>query len=289
MEIEHMKEYVALAENLNFTTTAEQLYITQSALSRHISYVEEHIGAQLFVRSPHSVKITPAGKVVYEDFKTIVAAYDALKRKMETMSNGSVGNLTIGMLYYCVDDHFNPTMRSFKKKYPGINMSIYSYQVHDVIRELKDNKIDIGMLMRSKFPTSDELLFHRIGRERLKAIVLPDHPFAKRESVSLEEISEQRMVILANEPVYTESIALLLRIHDAYPKDVVYAENIDTMLVTMEATNSIAVGPECLRNIPQKGLVFVDIDSDDMFFDICFVYRLDNDNPAIPLFVKCTP
>ncbi len=57
----------------------------------------------------------------------------------------------------------------------------------------------------------------------------------------------------------------------------------------MEATNSIAIGPECLRNISQKSLAFLDIDSEDMYFDICFVYRLDNNNPAgYNLFVTCS-
>ena len=283
-----MKEYIALAETLNFTVTAEQLYITQSALSRHIAYVEEHIGAQLFVRSPHGVKITPAGEVVYNDFKAIVDAYDVLVRKMETISDGSIGNLKIGILYYGVDEYVNPTMRRFISKYPGIETQVYSYQAHNVVNDLKNKNIDIGMLMRSKLPSPDEFLFHPIGREKLQAIVLQNHPFAQRNMISIDEIRSQRMIVLSNEPTYTESISAILRMHNVMPDDVVYAGQLDTMLVTMEATNSIAIGPEMLRNIPQKGLTFVDIDAEDMFFDICFVYRVDNTNPAIPLFIKCT-
>ena len=64
MKIDYMKEYIAVVDNLNFTITAQQLHMTQPALSRHIASIEESMGVRLLYRNTHNVEVTLEGKMV---------------------------------------------------------------------------------------------------------------------------------------------------------------------------------------------------------------------------------
>ncbi|AHF11321.1 helix-turn-helix domain-containing protein [Dehalobacter restrictus] len=72
MKISYMHEFIALAENLNYSHTAEELFISQPALSRHITAIETDIGIQLLKRTKHSVELTPMGMIVVSEFKKLL-------------------------------------------------------------------------------------------------------------------------------------------------------------------------------------------------------------------------
>ncbi|MCF0230504.1 MAG: LysR family transcriptional regulator, partial [Parasporobacterium sp.] len=70
MKSEHIKEFIVLAEELNYTKAAKKLYISHSSLSKHIAEAERELGVQLFVRTTHAVELTEAGRSVYRSFKS---------------------------------------------------------------------------------------------------------------------------------------------------------------------------------------------------------------------------
>lgn len=74
MRMDILKEFTSLARNLNFSTTARELYITQSTLSKHIALLEKELGAVLFARDSHKVELTEAGTLSLEDAAPIVRA-----------------------------------------------------------------------------------------------------------------------------------------------------------------------------------------------------------------------
>ena len=71
MNEQKIRVFLSLANTLNFTETANELFITQQAVSKHISQMEEHLGFRLFVRSTHNVQLTPAGEALREEAVTV--------------------------------------------------------------------------------------------------------------------------------------------------------------------------------------------------------------------------
>ena len=87
MKIEYISEFIALAELNNYTLAAQKLFITQPALSRHMTALEESIGAKLIQRSTHDVKLTENGHKAHEAFKEIINIYDSLARDIYNSNN----------------------------------------------------------------------------------------------------------------------------------------------------------------------------------------------------------
>ena len=89
MNITSMREFVTLSKNLNYTQTAEELFITQSTLSRHISEMEIELDIKLFNRSTHGVELTKEGVFIFEEFNKIISQYDDM---LSTISLRKEGN-----------------------------------------------------------------------------------------------------------------------------------------------------------------------------------------------------
>ncbi len=287
MNIEYMREFVLLSEFKNFTAVANTTYISQPTLSRHISMLEDEVGAQLLERTKHKVELTSIGKVVYEECLQILKAYDEMLNRVSVLSEGIQGELKTGVLYYGIDEYINPVVRTFYEKYPGIQLDILSYQVHDVVRDLKERTIDVGLLMKTGELSKDKYCFHSLAKEKIYAFMSFNHPLAQEKRISFDQLSRQTILVLESEPAYTEGMEQVLKKSDFKPAKKIYTKQLDTILPVMDATGSIFLGPEMLLNMRQKYMEVREIDIPELALEIGFYYRLDNQNPAIHLFLNC--
>lgn len=281
-----MKEYVTLAEKLNFTDTANSLYITQPALSKHLAYIEETFGMQLLVRTTHGVKLTTEGKIVYEDFKKVVSDYDDLYTRIQKISCGIIGNLNIGILYYAISEYIEPVVKQFQNVYSNINLSVRSAQPYQIFQYLSEDIIDIGLVMHFNFSSSAQYNFHPLRKEKLMAITLPNHHFSQKSRISPSDLAKENVILLTLDKEYSDNISQLLIKHNALPEKLITAEQVDLLPLVLEKTNGVFIGPELLRNMPRKNLIFTEIHSDDFYFDMCFAYKKNNNNASIKKFLK---
>ena len=105
MKIQYMREYVSVVENHNFTRAAEQCYIAQPSLSKHMMDIEKELGGQLLVRTKHRVEATELGMEVYEGFRNILNRYDSLLETVERVKSGLHGVLRMGVLYHSFESY----------------------------------------------------------------------------------------------------------------------------------------------------------------------------------------
>lgn len=96
MNIEYLREFLDLANTLNFTKTSNNLHMTQPTLSRHIAELEQEIGAPLFVRTTNSVKPTQAGRLLYEKASVLVSDYSSLVETVQAATKSAVTTLRVG-------------------------------------------------------------------------------------------------------------------------------------------------------------------------------------------------
>ena len=98
MELRQLKYFVAVAEELHFRRAAETVHIAQPALSQQIKQLEEEIGATLFERNHHNVKLTPAGKAFYPKALAILNAAQQVVTEVRAVEYGDVGTLRLGFV-----------------------------------------------------------------------------------------------------------------------------------------------------------------------------------------------
>lgn len=288
MKIDYMKEYVTLVKNCNFSQTAEKLFISQSTLSRHLAIIEEEIGAQLFIRTTHFVQVTPIGQMVFDEFQIILNHYYAILEKASMDSKEFVGELEIGVMYYAMDEYMSPVLSLFKNKHPKIHLILDSLQPYEIIEKLDSQKIDMGLVIFTDNFNPEQYHFEQIRREKL-VIVFPDnHHWPDDETISCAELSENQLVLCRTEKYYNQYLRKLLSKCNIDFDESVKTDQIDTLKSTLQDINGYSILPTHMELYYRDGFKIAEIEDKKSFFyiDIGFMYKRNNENPAISLFMK---
>lgn len=289
LKISYMREYIALAINLNFTETANMLYIAQPVLSRHIAAIEKEIGSLLMDRTKHHVSLTPVGKLTLEEFQIIVERYDALTSKISLLTAGVAGIIRIGMPSYAIEEYFTPLGNYYKNNYPDIKLHFSSCQTHQIIDNLIKDKLDIGLFFHHDAVNTNQISFHPIGREKIVLMVSDKHPFASRSSIGLSEVLHQPIIFSQSVNDFQEYIkSTLLERGFTLPKitTIDYGQQIDLLPFLIREENGIAFVPNYMRSTQRNNIVFVDIEEIDFSVDVVLAYKAGNTNPALLFFLQ---
>jgi DNA-binding transcriptional LysR family regulator len=204
MKIEYFREFIVLAEYLNFTTAAEHLYISQSALSRHISALEEHFDTQLFTRNTQSVALTDTGVSFLTSIKKIIYEYDDLKTFLKMKNQGFSDRLRIGIPYYAIKDYLGHFPELFESRYPEINLKYIVGEPDDILDTLLHEKADLILSSCKNFIRSDQFEFHTLFQEPLGVLIGGDDPLAERVSCSLVELSDKLFFGISDSLYFSE-------------------------------------------------------------------------------------
>lgn len=146
MKLSLMREFVKLAANRNYSRTAEELYIAQPVLSRHMASLEKELRVKLIDRTTNSFQLTDAGTVVLEDFKKILENYKDLLDKLSRLDEKIEGELHLGVLYYDINCYVAKIREVFKQRHPNVKLILHSYQPQQLEMDLVTGKIDVAIL-----------------------------------------------------------------------------------------------------------------------------------------------
>ena len=308
MRTEYMEEFVTLAECLNYSKAAKKLFITQPALSRHISDIEETVGAKLLVRDTHHVSLTPAGKKLEEDFRSILQLYDSAVRDVALSTQGYSGECRMGILYYGVDEYIDPIASQLRKSHPDISIQYLSCQPPYIIEHLLEDEIDVGQFIYWDRPAAtsssarkygfeyfgDEekgenieraIRFHKLGVESFIVAVGKDHPLAGRSHASIHEFADDLFIFFEGNHFHDYSRQLLGLAGVPYQEKVMPGQ-VDIMSLAIEETGGVCLQPHCIKHMRRENLSYIDVDEEEFCSYMCLAYRSDNNNPAIPLLIK---
>ncbi|MDD3220058.1 MAG: LysR family transcriptional regulator [Lachnospiraceae bacterium] len=287
MKIEYMKELLAIEKYGTYSLAAQKLYITQSALSRHINNMEQELNIILVERDTHKTALTEAGKETCKSFQKILHEYSVLTDKLTIQKSGMNGTLRLGMLYYTISSDFKNILPRFCSEYPNVCLKRFSYQPQEIYNALLNDSLDIGVLAKAEYPTEDLLCFHDFACSSGIVMVAKDHPLSLKESLTLNELKNEPIILLSEDPCTSRSITEALSRCNFTPKSIIYTDQIDSVPFSILSSGGV--------HINGSGLVFpgyedtikvIPIVDAQMSFTKSFVYRKSNDNPIIPLFLN---
>ncbi len=187
MELRQLKYFVKAAELLNFSEAAKALCITQSTLSGAIRQLEETMDVQLFQRNSRQVTLTEAGEELLPYAIQTLHAAETCYNHLRDLQQMRTGTLNIGVTF-----SFSPilteTLLTFMKQYPRVKLNIYYKSMVELMEMLQNRSVDFVLAFKPTEPY-EGIESHILFGNHLAAIVRSDHPLAKKEKVTLEEIS----------------------------------------------------------------------------------------------------
>lgn len=286
MKINYMKEFITLAEKLNYTRSADELFMTQSILSRHIKNIEEEFGIPLFIRSTHGVELTVEGKFVYNEFIKILNQYEAMVDVLSSHAKGLFGNIKIGILYYAIEDYMTKIIAPFKEKYSEIDVSIVSHQPPSLIHDLLNNKIDIALTMKVSLPDCSNLQIFDINSEPMIILFPSSHRLFGKTEVSIKELKDEKFVFIKSENWHEPYIRKLLSIQGLDTIKYIYTQQIDTLANTIIDNNAVTIVAHHISNMNRKNISKVVISEKTFQIVISLAYMSDNNNPSLNVFLN---
>lgn len=135
-----------LNETRNITKAADQLYITQSALSKRIKTIEKELGIEMLIRSRHGIRFTPAGETVLTHSTSAAREMERLRMQLDSMTEEICGTLNTGISLNFAQYKLPDILAVYHQKYPKVNLQITTGQSRNLYRQMLDGSIDLAVL-----------------------------------------------------------------------------------------------------------------------------------------------
>ena len=146
MELRHLRYFLTLAEELNFTKAAEKLFISQPPLSRQIKELENELNVQLFERSNKKVSLTEAGKYFEKEIKETFKSLERIKLKTQKIAQNKSGDFRIGYTSSTFSAVILNLIQYLSELFPYVSFKLYESSTSKQINDLEQGKLDLGIL-----------------------------------------------------------------------------------------------------------------------------------------------
>lgn len=189
-----LKVFIAVAEKQNFTRAAEELHLSQPAVSQYVRSLEELLGAKLLERTSKYVKLTPAGKVAYDHARQIADLYTRMQTSVDDLMHMAGGPIAIGASYTFGEYVLPGLIGQLQKEYPKIEPSIMIGNTQEIAEAILDHRIDLG-IVEGHLVKEDQLVMEPFAWDVMSVVVAAGHPFAERNEIEPKELEKERWIL----------------------------------------------------------------------------------------------
>lgn len=273
MELRHLRYFVAVAEERNFTRAAQRLNIAQPPLSRQIQQLEETLGVQLLERNSRPLKLTETGKFFYSHAAQLLAQtadLESMTRRVgnieRSLSVGFVGSTLYGMLPKII--------RRFRDQNATVELSLHEMSTMDQIRALKDGRIDVGF---GRIRLEDANIRRVILREERMIVALPDgHPLSVAKPVlGLSDLVQETLIIFPKAPRPSYADQVLAAFHDRAlkPRRIYEVRELQIALGLVAAGEGISIVPSSVNGLKRDDVSYKELDDPTLVSPIIMSMR----------------
>lgn len=275
MNYQSLIYFKTVAELQHFTKAAEELYITQPALSKAIHHLEQELGCPLFQKEGRNVVLTSYGECFYEYINRSVEEINAGVEAIRRMAAANDKAIHLEALYSVHSTFLPNCIYHFRQEHPDVHISMEHKYTSAVLRDLINGKCNLGICSNfapvGEFRNLDRTL---LFKEKLCLIVDKRHPFAQRSSVAPEELKEQAFIVYSQSKNGINQVLLsLCKTYGFQPKIQAEGFNDYGVFGMVAASEGIAIVPES-DAFKNDNVVQLEIKSSiPLFRDIYLVWR----------------
>lgn len=260
MELRHLRYFVAVAEERNFTRAAERLHIAQPPLSRQIQQLEEIIGVALLVRGARPLELTEAGRFFYGH------AVQLLAQGAEVVSmTRRIGNIerkfSIGFVGSTLFGFLPEVVRRFKAAHPTTEVTLQEMTTMEQIAALKQGQIDVGIgRIRHEDPNIRRIL---LREEALVAALPMGHPLSYLDrGLYLRELVNDKVIVFPKAPRPSFADQILAAFHDRglEPVDTLEVRELQVALGLVAAGMGVTVVPKSVLGLRRNDVCYKEMD-----------------------------
>ncbi|MBO9631822.1 MAG: LysR family transcriptional regulator [Chitinophagaceae bacterium] len=191
-----LKVFHTVASRLSFTRAAEELFITQPAVTKHINEIEQYFKVKLFERDGRKIRLTPAGQTLFRYTTDLFALYRNLEFEMHTQADKKAGRLRVGASTTVAQYVLPPVLASFHKKFPDIRITLSTDNTEQIEQALQQHQVDVGLIEgRAK---NSAFRYTPFLKDELVLVANAANPLAKKGIIKPAELL--KIPLLLREP-----------------------------------------------------------------------------------------
>jgi len=286
VELRHLRAFVAVAEELNFTRAAERLHIAQQALSTQVRQLEERVGEQLLVRTTRKVELTPAGLAFLDHARLVLGGADRAVAAARAAGEGR-SSLTVGFVVPADHEPLREAFALFAERRPDVDVRIHFGEVTDPTGGLKSGDADVAVVVGA---------FDRTGLETAHLWTDPrgiavghSHRLASKDSVTIAElIEEPTFDFPVEDPVFRDYWMAVNHRGGRPPKIVASFKSLDGLLEAVRGGLGVNLIRERIVDTlgPSSGVTFRPVEGLEPA-EVALCWSQGNTDELVSDFVAC--
>ena len=274
---------LAVSETGNFTRAAEQLSLTQPAVSQHIRALEQELGVRIFDRVNNAMRLTHEGEIIVKYAKRMMA----LRRNMQDELDNEklqIATLTVGITHTAESNAIAETLARYVQRHENVTVKVITSSADKLCAKIKNYEIDFAIIDGKK-PDPD-LRYLMLDTDSLVMIVSPTHRLAKRNSATIHDLQKERLILRlptsSTRKLFTSSLECLGLSMNAF-NVVLEMDNIATIkdLIRRDFGVSVLARSACMDEVSKRKIIALPIENLPMMMETNLVCAPDFGHPGL--------
>ncbi|MDQ1166763.1 LysR family transcriptional regulator [Flavobacterium sp. SORGH_AS_0622] len=278
MELRHLKYFLAVAEELNFTKASEKLFISQPPLSRQIAELEEELQAKLFIRNNKKVELTEAGKYFEKEVKTLFQDLERISTKTKKIAENISGEFRIAYISSIYSAVISDLIKHLKAQFPYVNFKLFEVSTTKQITALEQGKIEMGII---RSPIQSPKIKAHLWFQDGFSIVFNKNMIQLKSEKDILDLRDETFVFFNKDyaPHYHEVLLELCAFYGFTPKIIHEANNINSIVQLVKNGLGISIVPSNIAKSNQDSEIgFIELKKVNLFTDVSLITSKEDDS-----------
>jgi DNA-binding transcriptional LysR family regulator len=285
VELRHLRYFIAVAEELNFSRAAERLHMAQPPLSAAIRQLERDLGVELFTRTTREVTLTDAGRAFLEGARRTLADADRAAEDAKRAGSGELGRLRLAYSWSTRFETLPALGRAFRASHPGVELLAQEMWNARMTPAFESGSIDLALSLCPEIAAELELA--PIRKERLVALLPQAHPLAGEEAIPLSSLADEEFVLFPRDiaPRLHDAFVAIYRRSGFEPRLRNESFHTGWDLGVLADIPAVALAPQTVAGGLPDGITAVAVSEPSDSLETCLVWRSDETSPAVAVLV----
>jgi DNA-binding transcriptional LysR family regulator len=281
MELRHLRYFVAVAEERNFTRAAERLHIAQPPLSRQIQQLEEDLGVALIEKGSRPLRLTEAGSFFLAHARTLLDGARDLKAMTQRVGQ-LTRTLSVGFVASTLYGQLPEIVRRYRERHPEVEVTLHEMTTIEQLKALKEGRIDVGFgRLKSEDPSIRRILL----REERMMVALPlEHRLLERGgNLRLLDVAHEKLLVYpkAPRPSFADQVLGVFSEANLAPSHVTEVRELQIAMGLVAAGQGISIVPESVQGMQHRNVVYRHLEDKHAFSPVLFSVRHMDRSPEL--------
>ncbi|NQZ33945.1 MAG: LysR family transcriptional regulator [Oceanospirillaceae bacterium] len=271
MDTNTLNAFIAVAESGSFSTAAEKLYITQSAISKRVALLEQQLDKKLFDRIGRQVSLTSAGRALMPCAEKILMSFEDARTVISNLDGTISGTLSLASSHHIGLHRLPKVLRQYSQKHPQVLLNLSFSESEAAYQGVVKGHLELALITLAPLP-DPIICVQKVWKDNMRFVVAKDHPLAGEQQVTLQQLQQHR-AILPGPKTFTRQITTERFTRQGLTLEVAMStNNLDTIKMLVKTGLGWSLLPQIMID---KDMQVLNTDQPSIYRELGYIYHRD--------------